>query len=163
MQSKEQALFDSLRNSSPEVKVYQGLGYCAYCSKELHDVFKANHINSKILLGEYFSDSKLAQKCIAANIKLIKSFQEDTGIYSDIKSALLKRNGKLPERIGHVVVLVEETVYDMTSGQFGLASTYTLDQFKDIWRTVFVCSVKVNEKDTDNFKLEKVHKRSILL
>lgn len=163
MQSKEEALFHKLRSNSPEVKIYKGFGYCAYCSKELYDVFNKNNITCKILLGEYLSDSKRALKCKANNIELIKSFQEEQNVYADIKTALLKRNGKLPARTGHAVVVVDNVIYDMTSGQFGLSPIYTLEEFKDIWTTVYVITVKVDESDLDSFKLASVSKKSVVL
>lgn len=159
----ELKIFNRLLETIPEIKIYKGFGYCGYCSKLLNTELTKHKINSSILLGEYLSDSKNGNICKTNNKKLIESFP-DTGnsIYSDIKQYYIKRKNKLPDRTGHAVVLIDDTIYDLTSGQFGIENIYKIDVFKDIWEQTFICDIKIDETKLDTFKIKKVNKLKLI-
>lgn len=158
---KANDIFSTLRNELPELDKYKGFGYCAYCSKLLSDALSEQSVEHSLIVGNRFTNSKLATNCKTANIKLIDTF-DDSVPYAKIKTALHNRNNLLPKNIGHVAVLIDNTVYDLTSGQFGLENMYSLDIFRDIWADTHTCSVIVDESNVEDFKITKITKKAQL-
>lgn len=148
----------------PELSNYSGFGYCGYLSKLLSNKLTKINIKHSILIGEYLSNSEQAIKCKKYLYKLIESIpDDDKTIYGDIKNHFKKRNKRLPNRMGHAVILINDDIYDVTSGQFNLPSFYKLELFKEIWLTCFTCDILIDELSIDSFKIKSVKKMKVIL
>lgn len=148
-----------IRKERPEIFVYDGFGFCGYGSYLLHQELLKRHIDHTLLAGEYFRDTQEAAKCGKAQEAIIQSIPDKGPMdaYYVIKKQYEKRGHKLLKQIGHVVVVIEDTVFDITSGQFGLPETYPLDDFSKIWQEIFEVSITPNNKP-DDFFIEEVKK-----
>lgn len=82
-------------------------------------------------------------------------------IFGIIKSSYIKRGNRLANNAGHAVVLVGDTVWDITSEQFGLPVTYLFSDLFKWWDKVAVSDIKLN-KDQLDFYIEKVTTLEIL-
>lgn len=133
-----------LKKNHSELTKYGGFGYCAYGSELLRIELRNSLPTPVVMIGKTIKDNNKFN--IADNlIKTIMSITDTRGIYYDIKKQYLKRN-RLQANIGHAVVLIDDTVYDITSDQFGLPSAYPLSAFKDMWETTYIGTVVINDK-----------------
>ena len=149
---------DQLKQEEPEVFQFGGFGYCAYASRLLQKRLAENGIHIPLLLGEYLTHSSEAEKCRKYSEKLILSFPDDGGARTLIKDAFVKRGGHLLARTGHVVLCREETIFDITSGQFNLPEIYPFVQFEQMWKKLYSAEVIVDKKE--EFGIKEIKKRA---
>lgn len=135
-----------LKSKNKELTDYSGFGYCGYGSKILSLELNNNSISNSILIGTYLNNTPEGIKCKNHVHKLISTFPDnEDNIFSDIKKRFTNRGNKLPDRTGHVVVLVNDTIYDITSEQFGLPTVYSLDLFKSIWKSIKIADLTIDK------------------
>lgn len=141
----------NLRKSTPEAVLYDGLGHCVYLAKLVHDQFTAAKVPSQILIGRKFKstpDGNAAELHAHHTIEHLEGTTDDR--FKPIYDNYIKRGGTLIN-IGHAVVLVDDTIYDPTADQFGLPTTYPLDQFLRTWKTIKIGTVEILPDDCDEF------------
>ena len=155
-------LFYKIKNDTNECRIENGYGWCAYCSSKLSDALNENGISHQLIIGKVFKNTDEARHCISALHGTINSIDDKRSleIYKDIKKAYLKR-GKLPINIGHSVVLIESTVYDLTGAQFNLPEKYGLNVFLKIWQHIFRAEIKTNEQNIEDFKIENIELKTL--
>jgi hypothetical protein len=102
----------------------KGSMYCGFFSELLRQEFKKNRVKATLL-------------------HLLKA--KDKGIIEKIQD-----EGHDVKDFGHVVVLVEETVYDPTAMQFGIDEVYPLSKAKEQWGKVQT-KVKIDLRDYDQY------------
>ena len=142
-------ILKSLKLKNKELTEYNGFGYCGYGSKILSLELNKNNISNSILIGTYFDNTPEGIKCKNNVHELILTFLDnENNIFSDIKKHFTRRGNKLPDRTGHVVVLVNDKIYDITSEQFGLSTVYSLGLFKSIWKSIKIADLTI-DKNSD--------------
>ena len=151
-----------LSKAKPEIFLYEGFGNCAYGSTLLHQFLIKEKVTNDILIGEFLLPSILGNKCKEVATSLMNKLPNDNSPYGIIKKGFDKRGGKLLSRIGHAVILIDKNIYDITSGQFGLPVFYTLEDFKKIWKDIYIAEVTLN-KDPKTFNVEKITKKAFSL
>lgn len=144
-----------LNKTTPDIFQYEGFGNCAYASSLLHDYLKNEKVKNDILIGEFLLPSPAGNKCKEVAISLMNKLPEDNSRYGVIKKGFIKRGFKLLNRIGHAVVVVDSTILDITSGQFGLPNIYSFEEFKEIWKDVYTAEIVLN-KNPSCFNVEKI-------
>jgi hypothetical protein len=125
-----------------------GLGYCACASVELKKELNKLGIEGKLLYGKHLSDNPAGNKAKAHFKNLVQNFPTGNDFHGRVKRHFVKNKNQLSDKGGHVGVLVGETVYDVTSAQFGLPITYPLNDFLSMWDTVAVVDVKLKPAKT---------------
>jgi hypothetical protein len=145
-----------IRINNPFLIKYGGFGYCAYASELLRQDLVSKGIRCKVMIGTYFRDTKEATIAKSELIKTILSIagSESNESFRDIKASYLKRKD-LPVRTGHAVVLVDNVVYDCTSGQFKLPETYSFNFFSKVWETIHDGVITLGDIN-DDFGVSKV-------
>lgn len=151
-----------LSKAKPEIFLYEGFGNCAYASTLLHEFLIKEKVTNNVLMGEFLLPSILGNKCKEVATSLMNKLPNDNSPYGIIKKGFDKRGGKLLSKIGHAIVLVDKDIYDITSGQFGLPTFYTLEDFKKIWKDIYIAEVILN-KDPRTFNVEKITKKAFSL
>lgn len=151
-------LSKDIRRSHPALFLYEGFGNCAYASKLLKDKLAATGIKSQLLIGEHLGNGALAEKCRINATAIVKGLPNDDSVYGEIKRAFVKRGNKLLERTGHAVVIIDDIIYDITSGQFGLPFQYAYYEFAEMWLDKYLAEVVLNGKKED-FGVEKITRR----
>lgn len=129
-------IMDDLKSEVPELSMYEGLGHCIYGSKLLDEQLKAQGIDSCILAGTTMLRTNETFDMRQATKRIVLSMTDDNKIFSNMRKAFVKRGNTFSPTSGHAVVLVEDTIYDITSGQFGLPRTYRFDQFLSYWNEI---------------------------
>lgn len=120
------------------------------------------NIPSTILLGEYFNETIEAEACRKFIEKMIMTFpdQDDGSFYHDIKKHYVKRKG-LPKRTGHAVLLINNEIFDITSGQFDLPESYPVTKFMRIWKDLYTAEIQLKSHHQfgirDNSKVKYSH------
>lgn len=154
-------LIQHLKVKYPQFIESGGLGYCANASEALQSELKAIGIESKLLYGQYLKDNYAANQARGVFINFVKNFPIGTSFHGRVKSAYKKNNNKLSNKGGHVVVLVDNYIYDVTSAQFGLPIHYSIDTFKELWREVHIVEIKLKpEKTSWNQKVVHTYQTS---
>ena len=145
-----------IRNNNPFLIKYGGFGYCAYASELLRQDLVSKGIHCKVMIGTYFKDTKEATIAKSELIKTILSIagSESNETFRDIKASYLKRKD-LPTRTGHAIVLVDNVVYDCTSGQFKLPESYSFNFFSKVWETIHDGTITIGDIN-DNFGVSKI-------
>lgn len=139
-----------------------GLGYCACASLELKGDLAKIGIKGKLLYGKYLSDNQNGNAARAHFKKLVENFPISNDFHGRVKRQFIKNGNKLSNKGGHVVVLVGDTVYDVTSAQFGLPITYSLNSFLDMWDTAQVVEIALKPVPTSwNQKVQYSYKEKV--
>ena len=120
-----------------------GLGYCACASVELKKELSKLGIEGKLLYGKHLSDNPAGNKAKAHFKNLVQNFPTGNDFHGRVKRYFVKNGNQLSGKGGHVGVLVKDTVYDVTSAQFGLPVTYPLDRFLGMWDTAAIVEIKM--------------------
>lgn len=118
-----------------------GLGYCACASVELKKELNKLSIEGKLLYGKHLSDNPAGNKAKAHFKNLVQNFPTGNDFHGRVKRYFIKNGNQLSGKGGHVGVLVKDTVYDVTSAQFGLPITYPLDRFLGMWDTAAIVEI----------------------
>lgn len=118
-----------------------GLGYCACASVELKKELSKLGIEGKLLYGKHLSDNPAGNKAKAHFKNLVQNFPTGNDFHGRVKRYFVKNGNQLSGKGGHVGVLVKDTVYDVTSAQFGLPITYPLDRFLGMWDTAAIVEI----------------------
>lgn len=145
---KALALIAKLKNTNEKYVKYSGLGYCADASVQLQKDLDGIGIEGKLLFGKYLSNNAAGNKAKAHFKNLIANFPTGDDFHGRVKKHFVNNKNQLSDKGGHIAVLVGETVYDVTSAQFGLPITYPLDVFLGMWDTVAVVTVKLKPNRT---------------
>lgn len=58
---------------------------------------------------------------------------------------------------GHAVVMVDDTIYDITSDQFYLPSTYSLTYLSQCWNKIIEAKIELND-NADDFYVGDIKK-----
>jgi hypothetical protein len=125
-----------------------GLGYCANASIVLKEELKKVGIEGKLLYGKYLSDNAAGHAAKAHFKKLVENFPVGKDFHGRVKKHFVKNGNKLSDKGGHVGVLVDDTVYDVTSAQFGLPIAYSLSRFLGMWDLVQVVDITLKPSNT---------------
>ena len=142
------SIMDTLKKDNQELVINAGFGYCGYGSKLLSIELDRLGIRNNILTGTYFRETEIATSCKLFVYDLIKKFNDGKDIHGTIKRDFIKRGNHLPNRVGHGVVLVDNVIYDITSGQFNLPNRYSVLLFHKIWNKIKVVDIEI-DKDED--------------
>lgn len=118
-----------------------GLGYCACASVELKKELAKTGIEGKLIYGKYLSENEAGAKAKAHFKNLVQNFPTGNDFHGRVKRFFVKNGNQLSGKGGHVGVLVKDTVYDVTSAQFGLPITYPLDRFLGMWDTAAIVGI----------------------
>jgi hypothetical protein len=136
-----------------------GLGYCANASIELQKELSKLGIKSKLLYGKYLSENPVGKSAKAHFSKLIENFPSSNDFHGRVKKHFVKNGNKVSDKGGHVVVLADDHVYDVTSAQFGLPIEYSLQRFLDMWDDVHIVEVSLKSQKTSwNQKIQYSYK-----
>lgn len=162
MDKKVRDIFYKLKKSMPELSLNNGFGHCAYGSKLLHEQLKKNGINSDIVVVNKLKDNPATVPMKEAINGLMSDISPDDPLFGTIKTSYVKRGNRLPKNAGHAVVLVNGTVLDIASEQFGLPSVYPLDDSFKQWETVAISDIILND-DKLSFYVESVITKKVLL
>jgi hypothetical protein len=111
-------------------------------------------------VGEFFNDTPEGNDAKSHTVEVFTSFNNSNDIYGDIKRRFVQRGNKLPERLGHAVVNVKDTVYDITAEQYNLPNSYPFAKFLAQWKNVYTADIELS-KDGD-FYLGSVKKKEKL-
>lgn len=141
-------LIASLKKANENYVRNSGMGYCACASQDLQNHLSKLGIESKLLYGKHLSNNDAGNKAKAHFKNLIANFPIGNDFHGRVKRHFVKNNNQLSDKGGHVGVLVGETVYDVTSAQFGLPITYPLNDFLNMWDTVAVVEIKLKPTNT---------------
>lgn len=142
-------LIMSLKKNNDVYVDKSGMGYCACASVDLQKEMSKLGIESKLIYGKYLSDNSIGRKAKAHFKNLIANFPTGSDFHGRVKRHFVKNGNQLSDKGGHVGVLVGETVYDVTSAQFGLPISYPLNDFLGMWDTVQIVKVKMKPSNTN--------------
>jgi hypothetical protein len=135
------ALIAKLKNTNDNYVRNSGLGYCACASVELNKELAKIGIKGKLIYGKYLSETVQGKKSKAHFKHLVQNFVPGNDFHGRVKRHFVKNGNRLSGKGGHVGVLIGETIYDVTSAQFGLPITYPLKCFLDMWDTVLIVDI----------------------
>ena len=138
-------LMKGIWNENPSFHYYGGFGYCGTASELLRR--KIEDINKSavqkiptptLLVGKQLKDNEVTTDIKRFQINYIRNVPaSDPEIYRNIQKAFIKRDG-LPQRTGHVVVMINDICYDITAGQFGIEQIYPIDKFFKMWTDTYI-------------------------
>lgn len=146
--NKALSLIARLKTTNENYVKYSGLGYCADASVQLQKDLDAIGIKGKLIFGKHLSDNPAGNKAKAHFKNLVANFPIGNDFHGRVKRHFVNNKNQLSDKGGHVAVLVGETIYDVTSAQFGLPITYPLDVFLGMWDTAAIVSVKIKPNRT---------------
>jgi hypothetical protein len=135
------ALIARLKNTNNNYVRNSGLGYCACASVELNKELAKIGIEGKLIYGKYLSETEQGKKSKAHFKGLVQNFVPGDDFHGRVKRHFVKNGNQLSGKGGHVGVLVNNTIYDVTSAQFGLPISYPLDRFLGMWDTAVVVDI----------------------
>lgn len=141
-------LIGKIKLQYPEFVDKSGLGYCANASMVLQAELKKINIEGKLLYGKYLKDNKEGNTAKAHFSNLIKHFPVENAFHGRVKSHFVKNGNKISDKGGHVALLVGDVLYDVTSAQFGLPISYSLDRFLEMWADVHVVDITMKPERT---------------
>lgn len=121
-----------------------GFGHCAYGSKLFHDELNKNNIKNQLLVVRNIKDNNYTLPMKRTIGSLLEGVSNDDELFGGIKQGYVKRGNSLPKNAGHAVVLIGETVWDITSEQFGLENTYPLADLFKRWGYVKVSDITLS-------------------
>jgi hypothetical protein len=148
------ASMKEVREGHPYIADHRGTGYCSYASEYLRRKLIAKDIPCDILGGSSFNKTVEGQAAHDYAFKLITEIPDDdeNKRLVRVKNDALKF-GRLNPRSGHVVVLINTIIYDLTSGQFDFPEIYDISFFKKVFKKLNLC--EVNIKDRENYGVTK--------
>jgi hypothetical protein len=148
------ASMKEVREEHPYIADHRGTGYCSYASEYLRRKLVSKDIPCDILGGSSFNKTVEGQAAHDYAFKLITEIPDDdeNKRLVRVKNDALKF-GRLNPRSGHVVVLINTTIYDLTSGQFDFPEIYDISFFKKVFKKLNLC--EVNIKDRENYGVTK--------
>lgn len=146
---------NKLKSKHSELSLHGGFGHCAYGSKLLSEELKKNNIPNKIIVVNNLKDNKDTERMKKAISDLMDDIKISDPVFGAIKSYYIKRGNRLPNNAGHAVVQVSDTVWDITSQQFGLPVTYPFSGLFKCWDKVTISDIVLNKEKLD-FYIEKV-------
>jgi hypothetical protein len=143
-----------VKEEHPYITDYRGTGYCSYASEYLRRNLVNKGISCDILGGSYFNDTDEGKAAHDYAFNLITKIPAD----DENKHLVNVRNqglkyGKLNPKSGHVVVLLDSVIYDLTSGQFNFPDIYNVAFFKRVFKKINLCEVGI--KDRKNYGVTK--------
>lgn len=141
-------LIGKIKLQYPEFVDKSGLGYCANASMVLQEELKKTGIEGKLLYGKYLKDNAEGNTAKAHFSNLIKHFPVENAFHGRVKSHFVKNGNKISDKGGHVALLVGDVLYDVTSAQFGLPISYSLDRFLEMWADVHVVDITMKPERT---------------
>lgn len=141
-------LIASLKKANENYVRNSGMGYCACASVDLQKQLSKIGIEGKLIYGKHLTNNEAGNKAKAHFKNLIANFPIGNDFHGRVKRHFVKNKNQLSDKGGHVGVLIGETVYDVTSAQFGLPITYPLNDFLNIWDTVQIVDVKLKPSNT---------------
>lgn len=155
--TQHEEILDSMkkvREEHPYIADVKGTGYCSYASEYLSRELKRKDIPCTILGGSWLRDTPEAKAAHDYAFKLITSLPENhyNKMLLSVKNGALKHK-RLNPKSGHVVILVGNTIYDLTSGQFNFPEIYGISFFKKIFKKLTICTVSI--KDRENYGVVK--------
>lgn len=122
---------DKMHKRFPILKTL-GWGFCGMASMYLLRILLKHNINAVMLQGE------INNPVIYNNfINLLSNYSGDSITfkeliqYIDITKPLDKQ-----KRLGHVVIQINNDIFDITGVQFGLPVLYSLDEFKQNFKNI---------------------------
>ena len=145
-------IMTKLIDTVPQLSMYRGLGHCVYGSRLLQLELEKIGIVSDILAGGLLLNTNETFDMKAETKRLILSMDDDSDVgkykpvFSKIRSSFIRRAKTLSPKSGHAVVLIDKTIYDITSGQFDLPNTYTFDFFVSCWNELRKIDVTIGTK-----------------
>ncbi len=152
-------IISALKHGNEDYVRNSGLGYCADSSIELIKQLEKIGVVGKLIYGKYLSQNKSGLTAKAHFKKLIENFPTGKSFHGRVKTQFIKNGNKLSDKGGHVGVLVDDTVYDVTSAQFGLPISYPLDIFLGMWDNVHVVDITLKPNKTSwNQKIQYTYK-----
>lgn len=154
-------IFYKLKNNVPELSLNKGFGHCAYGSKLLYEELKKNDIQSKIIVINNLKDNSDTKQMRRVIADLISEIKADDPVFGIIKTDYIKRGNRLPKNAGHAVVLIDDTVWDITSEQFGLPNTYPFSDLFKWWIKVAQAEITLNN-DKLNFYINEVKIKQVV-
>lgn len=141
-------LIASLKKANENYVRNSGMGYCACASVDLQKQLSKIGIEGKLIYGKHLTNNEAGNKAKAHFKNLIANFPIGSDFHGRVKRHFVKNKNQLSDKGGHVGVLIGETVYDVTSAQFGLPITYPLNDFLNMWDTVQIVDVKLKPSNT---------------
>lgn len=141
-------LIAMLKRNNEKFVTKSGLGYCANASIELQKELSNLGIKSKLLYGKHLSDNQAGKRAKAHFNKLVENFPASNDFHGRVKRHFVKNGNKVSDKGGHVVVLSNDHVYDVTSAQFGLPIEYSLERFLDMWDDAHIVEVSLKPQNT---------------
>lgn len=118
----------------PDLKIANGIGYCAFATRMLHDALEDLNISSSMVILRKLIPSDTAQRMMdkaAESFELIPDDDRRQYIRDYSRKHTLTFN-----KIGHAVLLVDDTVYDLTSKQFGLPHVYPFSAVEKLFKII---------------------------
>lgn len=145
-----------IREQNIPLMKYGGFGYCGYLSELLRRDLLSKNIDCDLILGSYLKNTPEGKRAKIAVSEIILSI--DDNVRNEdlkyIKEHFIKRKGLL-ERTGHVVILVENIVYDITSDQFKEPETYPFSIFCKTWENIYKATIEIGDTN-NNFGIAKI-------
>lgn len=156
MNNKIIKIFNETKNSLKETKIYNGFGWCAYCTAKLSENLYRNDISNSIAIGRRLNTTPEGEHCRKALEQLIMNINDSDENYGEIKRNFIHRK-HLPVNFGHAVILIDDVIYDITSDQFNLPIMYHRRVFLNIWQKVNKAKIIINESaDYRDFKVRDI-------
>ena len=121
-----------LKVENPVLNKYGGLGFCIYGSILLHRVLLDAGTRPILLTARTFKDTRESQRNRNFLKDMILNITDASGVYYGVRKTYLDKQS-LANDTGHAVVLVGDTIYDITSAQFGLPSSYAVSELAKMW------------------------------
>lgn len=143
-----------LKAKNNNYSVNSGLGYCSEASVALKRELDRIGIDSKLIYGKHLSDNVDGNTAKNHLSDVIKNYVPGPGFFGKIKANYIKNGNKVSGELGHMVVLVKDFVYDVTSAQFGLPLVYSFSKFKGMWDLV-------QEADSQNTTYKGLDKHNV--
>lgn len=131
-----QDIMRDLIAETPQLTMYKGLGHCIYGSALLDKRLKEEGMDSCVLGASLLRNTLATREMRRISGDIILSMRDDMKQFSSLRKAFIRRGNSVNPVSGHAVVLVDATVYDTTSGQFGLPDTYSFDTFASHWEEI---------------------------
>ena len=90
---------------------------------------------------------------------MMLSISESDPLFGVIKAGYVKRGNRLPNYAGHAVVLINDTVWDITSEQFGLPNIYPFEDLFKWWDKVAISDITLSDDEFSFYVKEVITKR----
>lgn len=149
--SEHEEILESMqkvRDEHPYLADHRGTGYCSYASELLQRELEKKNIHGIILGGSWFNKTAEAEAAHDYAFDLITNIPDNdpNAHLRKVKEDALKY-GRLNPRSGHVVFLLNKTIYDLTSGQFNFPEIYDISFFRKVFKKLNVCEVSIKDRE----------------